>query len=94
MGLASFITPAMNHEQNYKFVCKFQINCWCCISKDTQKAKIDSFWGSFLVIQWLRLLASNAGAASLIPGQESKIPNTEWFSQKKKKRLTVTVYEA
>ena len=38
-----------------------------------------------LVVQWLRLCASNAGYAGLIPGQGTKIPHAVW--QKKKKKL-------
>ena len=40
--------------------------------------------GTFLVIQWLRLSASNAGCMSSIPGVETKIPHAAWYSQKKK----------
>ena len=32
-----------------------------------------AIWGTSLVIQWLRLHASSAGGASLIPGQGTKI---------------------
>ena len=35
-----------------------------------------------LVIQWLRLHASNVGDLSLIPGQETKVPQATWYSQK------------
>ena len=33
--------------------------------------------GTSLVVQWLRLHASNAGGTGLIPGQGSKIPHGE-----------------
>ena len=41
--------------------------------------------GTSLVVQWLRLLASTAGDAGLIPGQKTKIPQAGLLSQKKKK---------
>ena len=41
--------------------------------------------GTSLVVQWLRLHASNAGGTRLIPGQGIKIPNAMRCSQKKKK---------
>ena len=37
-----------------------------------------------LVVQWVRLHASNAAGAGLIPGQGTKIPHA--LSQKKKKK--------
>ena len=40
--------------------------------------------GSSLAVQWLRLRASTAGGAGLIPGQGTKIPHAVWHSQKKK----------
>ena len=42
--------------------------------------------GTFLVVQWLRLHASNARGRSLIPGRGNKIPQPMWCSQKKKKK--------
>ena len=42
-------------------------------------------FGTFLVAQWLRLRASKAGDAGLIPGQGTKIPHATW---PKKKRLS------
>ena len=36
-----------------------------------------------LVIQWLRLCASNAGDVGLIPGQGTKISHATWHGQKK-----------
>ena len=38
--------------------------------------------GTFLVVQWLRLCASNAGGEGSIPGRESKIPHAAECSQK------------
>ena len=38
-----------------------------------------------LVVQWLRLWASNPGAVGSIPGQGTKIPQAAWGGQKKKK---------
>ena len=37
------------------------------------------------MVQWLRLHASNAGYAGLIPGQGTKIPHAVWPKKKKKK---------
>ena len=34
-----------------------------------------SKWGDFLVVQWLRLCASNVRGTGSIPGQETKIPH-------------------
>ena len=42
--------------------------------------------GTSLVVQWLRLCASNAGVVGLIPGQGTKIPDAALCGQKKKKR--------
>ena len=41
------------------------------------------FWTS-LVVLWLRLSASNAGIAGLIPGQRTKIPHATGRGKKKK----------
>ena len=38
--------------------------------------------GISLVVQWLRLCASNAGGESLIPGQGTKVPRATGHSQK------------
>ena len=38
------------------------------------------------MVQWLRLLASTAGDAGLIPGQKTKISQAVLLSQKKKGR--------
>ena len=40
--------------------------------------------GTSLEVQWLRLLASNAGGAGSIPGQGTKIPHVAWHGQKLK----------
>ena len=40
--------------------------------------------GTFLVVQWLRLPTSNAGGTVLIPGWETKTPDTVGCGQKKK----------
>ena len=40
-----------------------------------------------LVVQWLRLHASNARDTGLIPGQETKIPHALQCGQEKKKKL-------
>ena len=36
----------------------------------------------FLVVQWLKFCASNAGDASLIPGWGNMIPHAMWYGQK------------
>ena len=41
------------------------------ISKPKPKQK---WWGTSLVVQWLRLHAPNAGCLGSIPGQGTKIP--------------------
>ena len=38
----------------------------------------------FLVVQWLKLCASNAGGSGLIPGWGTKFPHAVRFSQLKK----------
>ena len=38
--------------------------------------------GTSLVVQWLRLCPSNAGAAGLTPGQGTNIPHDSWLGQK------------
>ena len=48
--------------------------------------KISPF-GTFLVVQWLRLPASTAGGMGSIPGPGTKIPHATWRSQKKKKKF-------
>ena len=37
-----------------------------------------------LVVQWVRLCASSAEGAGLIPGGESKIPRGAWHNQGRK----------
>ena len=49
------------------------------IREEINKIKI---WTS-LVVQWLRLHASNARNVGLIPGQGTKIPHAMWHGQKK-----------
>ena len=41
--------------------------------------------GTFLVVQWLRLCAPNAGGLGSNSGQKTKIPQAVSHSQKKKK---------
>ena len=48
----------------------------------TRKAKR---FGTALVVQWLRLHASNAGDAGSIPGLGNKIPHATGHGQKKRK---------
>ena len=54
----------------------------------SRKKKSD--FGGSLAVQWLRLHASNAGGAGLIPGQGTQIPHTSRSSQKKKERKKLT----
>ena len=42
-------------------------------------------WGTSLMVQWLLLHASAAGAPSSVHGQETKIPQATQHDQKKKK---------
>ena len=45
--------------------------------------------GTSLVVQWLKLSASNAGDASSNPGRGTKIPHAVWLGQKKRKKAHV-----
>ena len=42
---------------------------------------------TFLVVQWTRLLGSNAGGSGSFPGQGTKIPHGVLCSQKKRERM-------
>ena len=46
--------------------------------------------GTSLVVQWLRLHASNAGTVGSIPGQGTKIPYAVWHGQKIKKKKSLS----
>ena len=50
-----------------------------------KKQVYDMLKETSLVVQWLRLCASNAGGTGLIPGRGTKIPYVMWHSQKIKK---------
>ena len=54
--------------------------------RDQIKKRSGDFPGWGVGVQWLRLHASNAGAAGLIPGWETKIPHVMQHGQKIKKR--------
>ena len=43
-------------------------------------------WGTFLVVQWLRLYTPKTGGTSLIPGLRTKIPTCHRVQPKKKKK--------
>ena len=43
-----------------------------------------------LVVQWLRLCASNTGDVGLISGQGTKMPHAGWYSKKKNKNLVAS----
>ena len=45
--------------------------------------------GTSLVVQWVRLHASSAGGAGLIPGWGPKIPHTAQYGQKEKNKMDV-----
>ena len=63
--------------------------CGLCVTQwdINQPLKRRKFW-TFLAIQWLRPLASNAGGVGSVLGQGSRIPHTAWCGQKaSKKRL-------
>ena len=38
------------------------------------------------MVQWLRLLAVNAGGTGSIPGRGTKVPRATWCGPKKKKK--------
>ena len=46
-----------------------------------RRKKKSSIWGTFLVVQWLRLYVSNAGGPGLTSGQGTKIPHAEKHNQ-------------
>ena len=37
-----------------------------------------NYWGTSLVVQWVKISASNAGRVGLIPAQEAGIPHALW----------------
>ena len=45
------------------------------------------------MVQWLRVCASNAGAAGLIPGQGTKIPHVEECGQIERKKRKIKAGE-
>ena len=47
--------------------------------------------GTSLVVQWLRLCASNAGSEDKIPGRGTKILHAPWRGQKKKKKSLIKI---
>ena len=51
------------------------------LQRTIQKTSLE---GTSLEVQWLRLRASDAGCAGLIPGWETKIPHATQRSQEKK----------
>ena len=54
------------------------------ITKDRETIKQPH--GNFMVVQWLRLLTSTAGAATSIPCQGTKISHALWPTQTLKKK--------
>ena len=60
---------------------------WLQVEVNRQKFSKKNKCGIFLVVQWLRLQASNAATMGLIPGQGTKITPAVW--PKKKKRISM-----
>ena len=58
------------------------------VEVNRQKFSKKNKYGIFLVVQWLRLRASNAAAMGLISGQGTKITPAVW-PKKKKKRISM-----
>ena len=56
-------------------LCRYQI--YIINKKEISLFKVNSS-GTSLVVQWLRLHASNAGGDGLIPGWGIKIPHAMW----------------
>ena len=50
--------------------------------------------GTFLVVQWLRLCASNAGSTGSIPHQGTKIPYASGVAKKLKKKKVETTWKS
>ena len=48
----------------------------------------------FLVVQWFRLCASNAGDMDLILSWVTRIPHAVWLGQKRKKRKIKSSHES
>ena len=53
---------------------------------------ISNVFGTSLVAQWLRLCASTAGGAGLVPGQGAGISRARWCSQNNKNKKSFTSY--
>ena len=55
-------------------------NTWCegKAQGATGGLNLETWGRDFLGGQWLRLHASNAEAAGLIPGEETKVPHAVW----------------
>ena len=64
------------------------INSYCVMCSLDLKSY---FRGTSLVIQWLRLCASNAGAMGLIPGRGAKISHAVWPKNKQTKKSIKSV---
>ena len=58
---------------------------WLQVEVNRQKFSKKNKCGIFLVVQWLRLQASNAATMGLIPGQGTKITPAVWPKKKKNK---------
>ena len=59
---------------------------WVKVEVNRQKFSKKNKCGIFLVVQWLRLRASNAAAMGLISGQGTKIAPAIWQKKKKKNK--------
>ena len=73
-----FVINPLAGSQHSTVACVYKI-----YSKNQFKTKKQT--RTSLVIHWLRLLASNAGVAGLIPGQGTKIPHATARKTKRKK---------
>ena len=70
----------MKNPQYYNPNILWYNNTWCEEAAQGATGGLNlEMWGrAFLVVQWLRLHASNAEAAGLIPGEGTKVPHAAW----------------
>ena len=64
------------------------------ISYMLRDRSIKKYFGTFGMVQWLGLYASNAGVVGSIPGQRTKIPHAMWRGQKIKNKWCVKVVQS
>ena len=63
---------------------KRKMNLKYAVISESNKVFKNKWIGTSLVVQWLRLCASNAGGTCSIPGGGTKIPHAVWCGQKEK----------